>query len=161
MIWCRDQVFKEKWQALLGKWAHCKNMKMHDEKIRYSSFSFLQDVISFFVNFFLYFPKLVKIVFHCSLHSKQNHEFTHVYPSLRTERISSSCPLDFDQNPSFEPHDIKYHPCEPHETKVDNTLVPHSPVSSNIPNWYRPLHLPHVLHDFPTKHYKYLPKFDG
>ena len=32
---------------------------------------------------------------------------------------------------------------------------------SNIPNRYRPLHLPHVLHDFPTKHYKYLPKFDG
>ena len=32
---------------------------------------------------------------------------------------------------------------------------------SNIRNRYRPLHLPLILHDFPTKHYKYLPKFDG
>ena len=123
---------------------------MHDEKIRYSSFRFL-----------LSFPKLVKTVFHCSLHSKQNHEFTHVYPSLRTKSISSSCTFYFDQDPSFEPNDIKDNPCEPDENKVDNTSVPHSPVSSNIPNRYRPLHLPHVLHDFPTKHYKYLPKFDG
>ena len=67
----------------------------------------------------------------------------------------------FDQDPSFEPHDIKYHPCEPHETIVDNTSIPHSFVSSNIPNRYRPLHLPHGLHDFPRNHCKYLPKFDG
>ena len=134
---------------------------MHDENIRYSSFSFLQDVLSFFVNILLYFPKLVKTVFHYALHSKQNHEFTPVYPSLRTESISSSYAFDFDQDPSFEPHGIKDHPCEPHETKVDNTSVPHSPISSNIPNRYRPLHLPLILHDFPTKHYKYLPKFDG
>ena len=134
---------------------------MHGEKIRYSSLNLLQDVLSFLVNSFLYFPKFVKIVFHCLFHSNQNHGFTPVYPSLRTESISSSCTFDFDQDPSFEPHDIKYHPCEPHETKVDNTSVPHSPVSSNIPKRYRPLHIPHVLHDFPTKHYKYLPKFDG
>ena len=108
-------------------------MEMHAEKIRYSSFSFLQDVLSFFVIFFLSFRKLVKTVFHCSLHSKQNHEFTHVYPSLRIESISSSHTFDFDQDPSFEPHDIKDNPCEPHGTTVDNTSIPHSPVSSNIP----------------------------
>ena len=135
-------------------------METHEEKIRYSSFSFLQDV-SFFVNFFLYFPNLVKTVFHSSLHSKQNHEFTPVYPYLRTEIISSSRTFDFEQDPSFEPRDIKYHPCQPHGTIVDNTSIPHSSVSSNIPNRYRPLHLPLILHDFPTKHYKYLPKFDG
>ena len=47
------------------------------------------------------------------------------------------------------------------ETIVDNTSIPHSSVSSNIPNRYKPLHLPLILHDFPTKNYKYLPKFDG
>ena len=99
-------------------------MEIHDEKIRYSSFGFLQDLLSFLVNFFLSFPKLFKTTFHCSLHSKQNHEFTLVYPSLRTESISSSYTFDFDQDPSFEPHDIKDHPCEPHETKVDNTYLP-------------------------------------
>ena len=100
---------------------------MHDENIRYPSFSFLQDVLSFLVKIFLSFPKLVKIVFHYSLHSKLNHEFTPIYPSLRTKSISSSCTFDFDQDPSFEPHDIKDHPCEPDETTVDNISVAHSP----------------------------------
>ena len=99
---------------------------MHDQRIRYSGFSFIQDVLSFFVNILLSIPSLVKIVFHYALHSKQNHEFTHIYPSLQNESISLSCTFYFDQDPSFEPHDIKYHPCEPHETKVDNTSVPHS-----------------------------------
>ena len=26
---------------------------------------------------------------------------------------------------------------------------------------YRPLKLPSILHDFPQKHYKYIPKFSG
>ena len=134
---------------------------MHDKRIRYSSFSFLLYALSFFVNILLSIPKLVKTVFHYALHSKQNHEFTPVYPSLRTESIPSPCTFDFDQELSFEPHDIKGHPCEPHETMTDNTSIPHISVSSNIPNWYKPLHLPLILHDFPIKHYKYLPKFDG
>ena len=154
VAWSKDQVFKENQQTVLGKWAHCKNMEMHDEKIRYSSFIFLQDVLSFLVKFFLSFPKIVKTVFHCSFPSQQNHEFTHVYPSLWTKSISSSCTFDFDQDPSFEPHDIKYHPCEPHETKVDNTSVPHSPVqyskpiqttsSTSCSSWFsdKALHIP-------------------
>ena len=134
---------------------------MHDKRIRYSSFSFIQDVLSFFETFLLSLPKLVKIVFHYALHSKQNHEFTHVYPSLWTESIPPPCTFDFDRDISFETHDLKGNPCEPHETTTNNTSIPHSSVSSNIPNRYRPLHLPLILHDFPTKHYKYLPNFDG
>ena len=95
------------------------------------------------------------------MHSKQNHEFTPLYPSLRTESISSSCTFDFDQNHLFEPHDIKDQPFQPHDTIVEVTSLPNSSVSSKIPNWYRPLHVPPILHDFPTKHHKYLPKFDG
>ena len=75
--------------------------------------------------------------------------------------MSSSYAHDFDQDLLFEPHDIKDQPYEPCDTRVDNTSFPHSSVSSNIPNRYITLHLPHVLHDFPTKHYKYLPRFDG
>ena len=80
---------------------------------------------------------------------------------MRTESTSSSCTFDFDQDLLSEPHDIKDHPDEPHDTTNDNASIPHSFVSSNIQNRYIPLHLPHVLHDFPTKHYKYLPRFDG
>ena len=134
---------------------------MNDKRIRYSSFNFLLDALSFFVNLLLSIPKLVKTVFHYALHSQQNHQFTPVYPSLRTESFPSPCTFDFDRDLSFEPHDLKGHPCEPHETTANNTSISHSSISSDIPNRYRPLHLPHILHNFPTKHYTYLPKLDG
>jgi len=35
------------------------------------------------------------------------------------------------------------------------------PTPSKTQHKYRPLKLPHILHDFPPKHYKYLPMFDG
>ena len=74
--------FKENWQALLGEWAHWKIIEMHDQRIRYPSFNFLLDALSFFVNILLSIPKLVKIFFHHALHSQHNHEFTPIYPSL-------------------------------------------------------------------------------
>ena len=33
-------------------------------------------------------------------------------------------------------------------------------VSPTSPSRYKPLQLPPILHDFPAKYYKYLPKFD-
>ena len=80
------------------------------------------------------FPKLLKRIFHYLLRSKQNHGFTPVYPSLQTKYVSSPNTYDFDQELLFEPHDIKDEPYEPNDTKVDNTLFPHSFVSSNIQN---------------------------
>ena len=73
----------------------------------------------------------------------------------------SSCTSGFDLDFSLGAHDVKGHPYEIHETTVDSiAIVPNlvSPISSSQ---YKPLQLPPILHDFPTKHYKYLPKFDG
>ena len=84
-----------------------------------------------------------------------------MYPSLRTESIASSCTFDSNQYISSETHDIKGHPCEPHETTVDNISISPNLVSPSIPSQYKPLHSLPILHDFPAKHYKYLPKFDG
>jgi hypothetical protein len=50
---------------------------------------------------------------------------------------------------------------EPHETKVDVSPLVLDPTPSKIQHRYSPLKLPHILHDFPPKHYKYLPVFDG
>ena len=116
---------------------------------------------SFFLNILLSIPKLFKTNFHYALHSEQSYEFTPVYPSLRTKSFPSPCTFDFDRDLSFEPYDLKGHSCKPHETTTNSTSIPHSSVSSYIPNRYRPLYLPHILHNFPTKHYKFLPKFDG
>ena len=38
---------------------------------------------------------------------------------------------------------------------------PQDPVAPHAQNRYMPLHFPQILHDFPAKHYKYLPDFDG
>ena len=75
--------------------------------------------------------------------------------------MESSCTFDFDQYFSPESHDIKGHPCEPHETSVRNISISPNMVSPSIPSRYKPLQLPPILHDFPMKPYKYLPKFDG
>ena len=129
--------------------------------MRYSNANLIPDILSFLVNVFLSFPRPVNFFFHCLLHSKQGHRLTLVYISLRTENISSSCTYDFGQDLSFEPHKSDDYPCKTHGTIVDNTSFSHSPVSSKISNWYRPLHLPPIIHDFATKNYKYLPRFDG
>ena len=58
-------------------------------------------------------------------------------------------------------HNVKGHPCEIHETSDDSlAIVPNlvSPISTSL---YKPLQLPPILHDFPVRYYKYLPKFDG
>ena len=107
------------------------------------------------------FPNLIKIFFHCLLHSIQDDRSTFVYSSLQTENISSSCIFNSHQYPSFKTHNINDQLCKPHDTKVDTTSYPRDSVPSKIQNHYRPLHLPHVLHDFPTKHYKYLRIFVG
>ena len=134
---------------------------MHGERIRYLSFRFFQDSLSCLVSLFLYFPKFIKTSFHGSFHSEQGYEYIPVYPSLRTESIESSCTFDFDQDIFPETHDIKSYPCEPHETTIGNIFISPNLVSPSIPSQYKPLHFPPILHDFPMKHYKYLPKFDG
>ena len=49
----------------------------------------------------------------------------------------------------------------PHETSVNSISIVPNPVSPIFPSWYKPLQLPPIFHDFPMKHYKYLPKFNG
>ena len=98
------------------------------------------------------FLELIKIISHFLLHSKQYHGFTFVYPSLQTEIMYLFYILNSDQGPSFKLHNIIDHPCESHNTKFDTTLFLHNSIPSNIQNQYRPIQLPRVLHDFPTKH---------
>ena len=133
---------------------------MLDGKIRYLRSIFLQNILFVLVNISLSFPKFIKIIVHGLFHSRKSLEFTPVYPSLQTESISSYYTYDLDQDHWYETHDTKKQPCEPHNTEVEVAFFPHNSVSSNTQNWFKPLHLPHILHDFPIKHYKYLPRFD-
>ena len=134
---------------------------MHGERLRCSSLRFFQEALYYLVSLFLSFPRLIKIAFYGSIRSEQSYEYIASYPYLRTISITSSCTFDFDQYFSPEAHDIEGHPCEPQETLVNSISNAPNLVFASIPDRYKPLELPLILHDFPMKHYKYLPKFDG
>jgi hypothetical protein len=46
---------------------------------------------------------------------------------------------------------------KPQDTQANIISPMLKPQPSNIKERYKPLQLPHILHDFPPKHYKYLP----
>jgi hypothetical protein len=52
-------------------------------------------------------------------------------------------------------------PDEPQNIKPNFTVLVHTPTPVKIPDRYKPLVLPPILHDFPANYYKYLPRFDG
>ena len=135
-----------------------KDMEGQYGKIRYSSLSLVQEVFFCLINIFLSFPKFFKRIF---LHLNEAQRYTLVYPSLQTVGIPPSCITDIHQAPSYETYDVHDHSCELNETKVE--LVPSvlNPIPSKIQERYNPLKFPSILHEFPLKHYNYLPRFDG
>ena len=88
----------------------------------------LRGILFFLVNVFLSFLEIFKTNFHGLLHSKQEYRFTHVYPSLRTKNIPSSCTYEFEKDPSFEPHKQVDHPYKKHDATTDTTSFSEPPV---------------------------------
>jgi len=109
----------------------------------------------------LSFPESIKIFFHFLLHSNKDHRTNLVYNSLKSVNTFPPYIDNLEQDPLYESLDINDQVGEPHEIKDD--VIPHVDnfKPSNIQDRYKPLQLLLVLHDYPTKHYKYLPKFDG
>ena len=128
---------------------------------RYSGLHFFQDVLSYLVSLLLSFPRFIKTAFYDLAHSEQSYEYITVYPSLRTESVALSCTFDYGLDFYPGAHDVKGHPCEIHETSDDSLAIVPNLVSPISPSRYKPLQLPPILHDFPMRYYKYLPKFDG
>ena len=116
---------------------------MHGERLRCSSLCFFLEALSYLVGLFLSLPRFIKIAFYGSFHSEQSYEYIHVYPSLRTKSVVSSCTFGFDLDFSPGAHDVKGHPCEIHETSDDNIAI--------APNLVSP------FLQAGTRHYNYLP----
>jgi hypothetical protein len=128
---------------------------------KYLKLSFFQDIIFFVINYLLSFPEHDKQYFIYLLHSNDDHEnIALVYP-LKVVHIFPHCITDFDQNLPSEPCVDRSQVDEPHEIKVDISPPVLDPTPPKIQHGYGPLKLPHILHDFPPKHFKYLPVFDG
>jgi hypothetical protein len=129
---------------------------------KYLKLSFFQDIIFFVINYLLSFPEHAKQIFLHLLHANDDHDNIEiVYPPLKVIWISPQFITDFDQNLPSEPCDNHDQVDEPHETKADISPLVLDPTPFKTQHRYIPLKLPHILHDFPPKNYKYLPVFDG
>jgi hypothetical protein len=138
-----------------------RDMEEKYGKIRYLSLSLVQEVLFYFINIFLSFPEFVKRIFLQLLHSNEAHRSALVYPSLQTVGIPpSSCIIDIHQTPSSKPYDVHDHSCEINETKAKHVPSVLNPTPSKIQDKYNPLNFRSILHEFPLKHYKYLPRLD-
>ena len=129
--------------------------------MRYLRFIFLQNILYFHVNISFSFHKFVRIIYHGLFQPKKSHEFTLVYPSQQMESISLSCPYDFILEPPPKTPGIKRQHDEPRDVVSKSMSFPQGSVAPNAQIRYMPFWRPRILHDFPAKHYKYLPWFDG
>jgi hypothetical protein len=129
---------------------------MEGQRSKYQSVNFFQDILLIFINYFVSFPELIKLIFHFFLHLHDDHKSAFVYSCFKYA-YPYSCIVDLEQDPI----DDHIQSDEPQEIKDDISLFVYSLIPSKILDRYRPLKFPSVLHDFPAKHYKYLPMFDG
>jgi hypothetical protein len=132
------------------------------EENKYLKWEFFQGILLFFIILFWYLPEHARKIFLHLLHENNDHDNPNfAYPLLKIIKISPQVIVDLDQNIPPEPYDIYNQANKLHETKVDISSHVLGSTPSNIHHRYRPLKLPHILHDFPPKYYEYLPVFDG
>jgi hypothetical protein len=90
------------------------------------------------------------------LHANNDHDnLEKIYPPLKITRTSPQFITHFDTKSSSGPRDDHNQVDERHIS-----IPALDPTTSKIQHRYRPLKLPHILHNFPLKHYEYLPMFD-
>jgi hypothetical protein len=132
------------------------------EENKYLKLDFFQGILLFVISCLWSFPEQARQIFLHLLHANNDHDNTEIaYPPLKIIQISPQFITDFDQNLPPEPYDNHDQVDEPHETKADISPPVLDPTPSKTQHRYRPLKLPHILHDFPPKYYEYLPVFDG
>jgi hypothetical protein len=132
------------------------------EENKYLKLDFFQGILLFVISCLWSFLEHAKQIFLYLLHSNDDHEnLAIVYPPLKVVHAYPHCITDFDKKIPSGPCDDHNQVDEPHETRVDISSPALDPTPSKTQHRYRPLKLPHILHDFPPKHYEYLPMFDG
>jgi hypothetical protein len=96
------------------------------------------------------------------LHSNDDHEyFAIIYPPLKFVHAYPHYITDVDKKIPSRPCNDHNQVDKSHETRVDISSPVLEPTPFKIQHRYRPLNLPHILHDFPPNHHEYLPMFDG
>jgi hypothetical protein len=127
-----------------------------------SKWDFFQIILLFVISCLWSFLENARQVLLCLLHANNDHDNPeNIYPPLKITRTSPQFITHFDKEISSGLRDDHNQVDEPHETRVDISSPALDPTPSKTQHRYRPLKLPHILHNFPPKHYEYLPMFDG
>ena len=101
---------------------------------------------------------LIKKVFQCILYFIEDLRL--VFNDFPLKIVNNNSPNLFEHL-SSESNDDHFPIKKPKVIKTDLTIHVHILVPNKVPDRYKPLILPPILHDFPKKYYKYLPRFDG
>ena len=127
-----------------------------------SKWDFFQIILLFVISCLWSLLENARQVFICLLHPNNDHDNPeNIYPTLKITRTSTQFITHFDKEISSGLRDDHNQVDEPHGTRVDISSHALDPTPSKTQHRYRPLKLPHILHDFPPRHYEYLPMFDG
>ena len=138
-----------------------RDMKGQYGKIRYSSWNFIQDILFFVINYFFSFPENVKKALQSILYLRRDPRPAVDSFPLKIVNTKDLHAFELDQDPFSKFCDDHLQIDEPQKTKTDSIPVVHTPTPCKIPDRYKPLVLPSVLHAFPKNYDLYLPMFDG
>ena len=136
-------------------------MKGQYGQIRYSSWNFIQDILFFVINYFFSFPKNVKKALQSILCLRKDPRPAVDSFPLKSVNTKDLHTFELDQDLSSKFCDDHLQIYEPQATKTNSIPTVHTPTPCKIPDRYKPLVLPSVLHAFPKNYDLYMPRFDG
>ena len=126
-------------------------------KFRYLKWNGIQDLVCFLVNYLFVVLEAILKVFHNFLYEKGDQNLHSTY----SKSVNAEFPFDPGLLTFPTYYDDSLQSDEPKENKTDPATLVHAPTPCKIPDRYKPLVLPSVLHAFPANYDLYLPRFDG
>lgn len=124
------------------------NSKELYEKIRLLTWIIIEDIMFF----------LIHKIFQCIVYFRDDFRLNYYNFPLKNVDEKSPCALEQQSSNSFEDH---YTTKENQKIRANHPIPEHIPVPRKVPDRYKPLILPLMLHPLPNDHPKYLPRFDG
>ena len=130
-------------------------------KFRYSSWNCIQEILFFVINYFFSFPENVKKALQSILHLRKDPQPAFYSFSLKIVNTKDLHASELDQDLFLESYDDSLQRDEPKENKPNPVTLVYTPTPFIIPDRYKPLVSPSVLHAFPKNYNLHLLRFDG
>ena len=151
-------------------------MRKHRGKNRYQSLNLLKEFLFFTINLVVYFPIHIKNIVSCFIFS-EDYKPQKVHSWLKEEYFSSACTIHLDTSlsPKYERRDDycitipkdnqsqSGHKGDDSSSLGDSILSHKQSTAFQLKNKeiFKPLKLPTILHQNPSKGFKFFPSFSG